>query len=96
MSKTQMGHDLHRDGPHSLRATYDSKYITDLVTDEAEKIIKSNGGQKPLFLEISHVAVHASDAADPLEVRNMTEVNATFPYIRDIRRRRYAGAYKIV
>ena len=68
------------------------QYFTDFVADEAEKIIVNHDKQKPLFLELAHLAVHASENVNPIEVRNMTEVNATLGYIRDINRRRFAGS----
>ena len=82
---------MHEDEPSTLKVAHPNGYFTDLITEKAEEIIKTNGNDRPLFLEISHLAAHASEAEDPLEVRSMAEVNATFPYIRDINRRRYAG-----
>ncbi|XP_014214434.1 arylsulfatase B-like [Copidosoma floridanum] len=89
------GYDLHREDSEGERVpSEENKYFTDLITDEAETIIKRNGNDKPLFLQISHLAVHASEAEDPLEVRNSTEVNTTFSYITDTNRRKYAGMMK--
>jgi hypothetical protein len=75
-----------------LKAVQDSGYITNLITDEAERIINNNGNKKPLFLEISHLASHSNqNLFDPLEVADMKETNATFYYIKNIQRRKYAG-----
>ncbi|KAJ8680583.1 hypothetical protein QAD02_016370 [Eretmocerus hayati] len=88
------GYDLHRDKPETLKPEYDYNYMTDLITDEAVRIIKDNGNKKSIFMEISHVAVHASEGNDTLEVRNMTEIDESFPHIKDISRRKYAGMMK--
>lgn len=70
----------------------DSQYFTDLITDEAEKIIKKNGNEKPMFLEIAHLAVHTSNIGpEILEVRNRNQVDKDFAYIKDNDRRKYAG-----
>lgn len=83
---------MHQDTPESLNPTRRSGYFTDVITEEALKIIRSNGNDKPLFLEVSHLAIHASDnEVEPLEVRDMAEVNATFAHIKDVRRRKCAG-----
>lgn len=87
------GYDLHRDGPEGLHVDYNSNdYFTDLITDEAEKIIRNNSNDKPLFLVITHLATHASDSMiETLEVRNITENEAIFSYIEDDKSRKYAG-----
>ncbi|OXU16980.1 hypothetical protein TSAR_013868 [Trichomalopsis sarcophagae] len=87
------GYDLHRDESDSFELAHSSEYFTDLITDEAEKIIRNNKNAKPLFLEISHLAVHAGSKVndDPLEVRHTDDVNASFPHIEDYQRRKYAG-----
>lgn len=88
-----IGYDLHRDESNSFELGHSTDYFTDLITDEAEKIIRKNNNAKPLFLEISHLAVHAGGKVndDPLEVRRTDDVNASFPYIEDYQRRKYAG-----
>ena len=42
---------------------------------------------------ISHLAGHATDYTDDrnLEVRNITETNQKFSYIKNVNRRKYAG-----
>lgn len=49
---------------------------------------------KPLYLQLAHLAGHATEGAETLEVRNLTEVNQRFAYISDINRRKYAGELK--
>ena len=51
-------------------------YATDLFTDEAEKVIerhskasrRSDGGRRPLFLYLAHLAVHSGNSYAPLQV----------------------------
>jgi hypothetical protein len=75
-----------------LNAIKEPGYFNELITREAEKIIKANGNTKPLFLEISHLAVHANqNPDDPLEVPDISEVNKDFSYIKSSLRRKYAG-----
>lgn len=68
------------------------KYLTNVYTDEAVKIIENHDHQQPLFLELSHAAVHAIKyATTNLPVPDVAENNRKFSYIRDERRRLYAG-----
>lgn len=68
------------------------KYLTNVYTDEAVRIIENHNHQQPLFLELSHVAVHAIKfAASSLPVPDVAENDRKFSYIRDERRRLYAG-----
>ncbi|XP_011500609.1 PREDICTED: arylsulfatase B-like [Ceratosolen solmsi marchali] len=93
--QVHIGNDLHRDTPEALKVVHDKGYITDLITNEAIMIINNNGNEKPLFLEISHLASHGNqNVLDPLEVPDMQETNATFSYISDLKRRKYAGVVK--
>ncbi|XP_034948970.1 arylsulfatase B-like [Chelonus insularis] len=87
------GYDMHRDNAEEIRPDWSHKneYATDVFTDEAIKIIDNHNNIKPLYLQISHLAPHCSDLEDPLEVRDMKEVNRTFGHISDISRRKYAG-----
>uniref|UniRef100_A0ABD2XNR8 Sulfatase N-terminal domain-containing protein n=2 Tax=Trichogramma kaykai TaxID=54128 RepID=A0ABD2XNR8_9HYME len=92
---TVKGRDVHEDGPEVIAAADRvSGYFTDVITDRAVREIRRygrDGDRRPLFLEIAHLAGHASEAEESLEVRDMAEVNATFGHIKDIKRRRYAG-----
>ncbi|KAJ8680580.1 hypothetical protein QAD02_016367 [Eretmocerus hayati] len=93
-TKAFTGYDLHRDQGTSFRVPFDSGYFTELITKEAEDVIKKNGNKKPLFLEISHLAPHAGGVEDPLEVPDLSETNRTFSYVKDLNRRKYAGMMK--
>ncbi|XP_043275094.1 arylsulfatase B-like [Venturia canescens] len=77
------GFDLHRgDAP-----AYDvqGEYVTQLFTEEAEKIIDHHDPITPLYLQISHLGVHA-----PLEVPINNYNDHLFQHIRDDNRRKYA------
>ncbi|XP_011304476.1 arylsulfatase B-like [Fopius arisanus] len=89
----QTGHDFHRDDSMGLKADWSrqNEYATDVFADEAVRIIEEHDGRRPLYLQLSHLAPHASDGDETLETRNFTAVNETFHYIRDIKRRKYAG-----
>ncbi|XP_063973449.1 arylsulfatase B-like isoform X1 [Diachasmimorpha longicaudata] len=89
----QTGYDIHRDNKTELKPdwTGQNEYVTDVFTDEAVRIIEEHDTRRPLYLQLSHLAPHASDAAETLETRNFTVVNETFHYIEDIQRRKYAG-----
>ncbi|KAH0949269.1 hypothetical protein HN011_000644 [Eciton burchellii] len=87
----QRGCDLHRIAAddHSVERSYE--YMTDLVTREAESIISSRDPEKPLYLQLAHLAPHSSDAEEVMEVRDWQETNATLGHIRDVNRRKYAS-----
>ena len=70
--------------------------MTDFITDRAEEMIKNHDQSKPLYLHLAHLAGHASESDDSLEVRNVTNVNLEFGYIRDDKRRRFAGINKYI
>lgn len=84
---------MHRDNAEKLKPdyTHKNKYATDMFTEEAINIIDKHDGHQPLYLQISHLAPHSSDATETLETRDFTVVNKTFAYIQDIKRRKYAG-----
>ena len=65
--------------------------MTDLITERAEDIISNHDRSKPLYLQLSHLAAHASDAKTVMEVRDERETNATLGYIEDFNRRKFAG-----
>ncbi|KOC62042.1 Arylsulfatase B [Habropoda laboriosa] len=87
----QVGNDLHYDVPKNLSAKYSHEYMTDLISERAEDIIWNHDRRKPLYLQLSHLAPHASDSKDVMEVRDMKELNATLGYIEDFNRRKFAG-----
>lgn len=69
------------------------RYATDIFTEEAHKVIETCKHQeKPMFLMISHLAVHTGDPGpNLLEVSNKTFNDKRFSYIEDENRRLYAG-----
>ena len=85
------GIDFHSDTPKKIEEYNNDRYLTDFIADKSEEIIKNHNKEKPLYLHISHLACHASIGEDPIEVRNMTEVNDTLGYIPDLNRRKYGG-----
>lgn len=66
-------------------------YATDLFTQEAVRIIKNHNVKKPLFLLMSHLAVHTGNEDNPMEAPE--EEVEKFSYIKDPKRRKYAGKY---
>ncbi|XP_076645885.1 arylsulfatase B [Halictus rubicundus] len=85
------GYDLHYDIPGRLSVDHTDQYMTDLITERAETIISKHNRKKPLYLQLSHAAVHSSDSKDVMEVRDVKEVNASLGYIKDFKRRKFAG-----
>lgn len=65
------------------------QYATDVFTDEAVDTILNHDNSKPLFLYMSHLAVHAGNDAKLLEAPQ--EVINQFRYISNAGRRTYAG-----
>ncbi|XP_043603909.1 arylsulfatase B-like [Bombus pyrosoma] len=86
-----VGYDLHYDVAGNLSVKYSHKYMTDLITERAEDIIFNHNHSKPLYLQLSHIAAHSSDAKEKMEVRDEEETNATLGYIEDFDRRKLAG-----
>ena len=64
-------------------------YITDLLTDEATTIIKKHDKSRPLFLYLSHLAMHSANPYHPLQAPD--EDIQKFPYIEDLDRKTVAG-----
>ncbi|KAG7202809.1 hypothetical protein KM043_009967 [Ampulex compressa] len=81
-NQNMSGYDMHRgdDPAYGLPR----EYATDLFTDEAIKIIEHHELPRPLYLQISHLAVHA-----PLESPDEHD-DKDFSHIRDPSRRKYA------
>ena len=69
------------------------RYATDTFTDEAVRNIQTHNKESPLFMYMSHLAVHAGNDGKLLEAPRDT-VNR-FQYINDVNRRTYAGKYII-
>ncbi|KYM99141.1 Arylsulfatase B, partial [Cyphomyrmex costatus] len=86
-----VGYDLHRiiGDNHTVEYRYD--YMTNIITEEAESIISSHNTTKPIYLQLAHLASHASDAEEVMEVYDWKETNATFNYIQDLNRRKFAS-----
>lgn len=82
-----MGYDFRRN--MDLECVPEGSYVTDLFTEEAEKIILNNNHKKPLFLMVNHLAMHTANDEDPLQAPQ--ETIDQFDYIKDKRRRTYAG-----
>ena len=69
------------------------RYATDMFTDEAVRNIQGHDKKNPLFLYVSHLAVHAGNTGKLLEAPQDT-INR-FQHINDVNRRTYAGKYSI-
>ncbi|KAK5637923.1 hypothetical protein RI129_012218 [Pyrocoelia pectoralis] len=70
---------------------FQNEYVTHLLTRKSKEVIDKHNYTKPLFLMISHLAVHAGNEGKSLEVPDIDENNKRFHYITDNRRRLYAG-----
>lgn len=68
--------------------------MTKVISNETAKIISNHNKHVPLFLQIAHLAPHASDNVEPLEVPNARMLNESFGYIKDRDRQRFAGQFK--
>ncbi|XP_041973340.1 calnexin-like [Aricia agestis] len=65
------------------------RYATDIYTDEAVKIINSHNRTSPLFLMVSHSAVHSGNPAEPLRAPDRVVDNLT--HIQHYQRRKFAA-----
>ncbi|XP_049861527.1 arylsulfatase B-like [Schistocerca gregaria] len=68
---------------------YSGEYVTDVFTDEAERLIGEHDTERPLFLYFAHLACHAGDEAKLLDAPQ--EVVNRFNYISDPNRRLLAA-----
>ncbi|XP_062132490.1 arylsulfatase B [Drosophila sulfurigaster albostrigata] len=83
-----MGYDFRRN--MQLECAERGVYVTDLLTNEAERLISEQPGkQKPLFLMLGHLAPHTANSDDPLQAPE--EELRKFAHIKDPNRRKYAG-----
>jgi len=75
-----------------------NRYATEVFTEEAIKVIEScKLREKPMFLMVSHLAVHTGNPGpNLLEVSNKTYNDIRFNYIENNKRRLYAGKKQIV
>lgn len=85
--KDYTGFDLRKDGVPMFEEA--GKYATDLFTDYAVKTIQAQDESKPLFLVLSHLAVHGGNVGKVLEAPQES-VNK-FKHVADANRRTYAG-----
>ncbi|KAM7304208.1 arylsulfatase B [Ixodes scapularis] len=46
---------------------FDGKYYTELMAEEATKVIENHPQEKPLFLYLAHLAPHVANRNDPLQ-----------------------------
>lgn len=65
------------------------QYTTDVFTGEAVRLIEAHPSDSPMFLLVTHLAVHAGNPGKLLEAPQET-INR-FWYISDPNRRTYAG-----
>ncbi|CAK1544758.1 unnamed protein product [Leptosia nina] len=65
------------------------KYVTDVYTDEALKIISEHDKSEPLFLMVGHSAVHTGNPYEP--IRAPEDLVANFSQIEDPQRRKFAA-----
>lgn len=86
------GHDLRRDF-EDVRE-YDGQYATDVFTKEAIKIIENHDNKKPLFLLVSHLAIHSADERAHKHLQPKEEDLKKFSYIKNEKRRKLAGEIK--
>lgn len=68
------------------------RYATDMFTDEAVELIRTHPKNKPLFLYMSHLAVHAGNNGKFLEAPQ--DAINRFQHIADPNRRTFAGNNK--
>jgi arylsulfatase B len=71
----------------------EGQYATEVFTDEALRIIQQHDEYRPLFLYLSHLAVHAGNAGKLLEAPQ--EVINRFRHIKEPNRRTYAGKFSV-
>lgn len=79
------GYDMHRGDAPAYGMS--DKYVTDLFSDEAVRIIEHHDPSRPLYLHISHLAVHAP-VEDPQEYDHYND--RRFTNIPEQNRRKYA------
>lgn len=86
------GYDLRKNG--SVTYDYLGEYATDVFSRAAVECINSHNTDNPLFLYLSHLAVHSGNNV----FRNIApnEEIKKFKYIKDFNRRQYAAAVSIL
>ncbi|XP_047111614.1 arylsulfatase B-like [Schistocerca piceifrons] len=81
------GYDMREDMTTSWE--YSGRYVTDVFTEEAERLIAEHDTGRPLFLYLAHLGCHAGIDAKWLDAPQ--EVINRFGYISDPNRRILAG-----
>jgi arylsulfatase B len=71
----------------------EGQYATDVFTDEALRIIHEHDESRPLFLYLSHLAVHSGNVGKLVEAPQ--EVINKFRHIPEPNRRTYAGKWNV-
>lgn len=77
---------------HEDQSTYlepNGIYGTDLYTTKAVDVIHKHNTSKPLFLQLSQIAVHGEE--NPYRLQAPEDVIERFKYIEDPVRRTFAG-----
>ncbi|KAH8405928.1 hypothetical protein KR215_000006 [Drosophila sulfurigaster] len=64
-------------------------YATEAFTNEARRVIEQHDRSRPLFMVLSHLAVHTGNEDQPMQAP--PEEVAKFSHISDAKRRTYAG-----
>lgn len=72
--------------------TLKGRYVTELLTEAAIKIVDEYDGTGSLFLLLNHLAPHSGNEDNPLQAPD--EVVERFRHIKDPQRRTYAGEFK--
>jgi hypothetical protein len=65
------------------------KYTTDVITEEAVRLIQTHNTTTPLFLYVAHAAVHSANPYNPLPAADIDV--AQFSHIENYNRRKFAG-----
>ena len=81
------GYDMRRDMGVSWQSY--GAYTTELLTQEAVRLLQEHNTSLPLFLYVAHLATHSANPYRPLQAP-ASSVNK-FKYIADKDRRTFAG-----
>ncbi|CAB3235666.1 unnamed protein product [Arctia plantaginis] len=87
MEKGSWGYDLRRD--FAMADDLFGQYATDIFTKEAVRLIKSHNESDPMFLMVSHSAVHSGNPSE--FIRAPDELVQNFSNIEDYQRRKFAA-----
>ncbi|XP_047517359.1 arylsulfatase I-like [Pieris napi] len=83
----QWGFDFRRG--YSVAHDLFGKYVTDVYTEEAVRIISEHNKSEPLFLMVGHSAVHTGNPYEP--IRAPEDLTANFTWIADPQRKKFAA-----